>query len=254
MLIALLWLAWRNRVRVPAIWFGVLFYLSNIVLALPYATFGTFELRSDRYNYLAGLGFFFLLASLPDLLRVKRASWVNPAWGLITVLGLLWLVLAGLRISDWKDTTTLIDRAIATSGDNFGKAYLWRGMDNGDNDRGKDALRDFNTAISINPDLTEAYKYRGGLLGFAKQYDGSVSDLSKWLEKNPNDAEQYYNRGLSLINMQRIPLAIADFNKTLELKPDFARAYRARGNAYLIQGDTLKGQADLAEWEKLKLK
>ncbi|MEO6039812.1 MAG: hypothetical protein ABIQ93_15465, partial [Saprospiraceae bacterium] len=194
-LLALLWLAWRNRAKVPVIWFGTLFYLSNIVLALPYATFGTFELRSDRYNYLAGLGFFFILASLPDLFRIKRPSWVSPAWGTLTVLALLWLVLAGLRIQDWKDTITLIDSAIATTGDNFGKAYLWRGMDNGDNNRGKEALSDFNRAITINPGLTEAYKYRGGLLGFAKRYGESANDLSKYLAKHPNDAEQYYNRG-----------------------------------------------------------
>jgi len=251
-LLVLIGLAWRSRLKVPAVWFGLLFYLSNIVLALPYATFGTFELRSDRYNYLAGLGFFFILASLPELLRVKRPNLVGPAWGTLTVLGLVWIVLAGIRVGDWKDTVTLIDKAIATSGDNFGKAYLWRGMDNGDNDHGKEALQDFNRAITINPNLTEAYKYRGGLLGLSKQYGPSVSDLTKYLEKNPYDAEQYYNRGLSLINLQQTPMAIADFSKTLEIKPDFARAYRARGNAYLIQGDSVKGKADLAEWEKRK--
>lgn len=251
-LLGSLWLAWRSRRTLPVIWFGVLFYLSNVFLALPYATFGTFELRSDRYNYLAGLGFFFILASLPDLFRAKRPSWVGPTWGTLTVLGLLWLILAGIRVTDWKNTLTLIDKAIATSGDNFGKAYLWRGMHNGDNNQGKEALNDFNRAITINPALTEAYKYRGGMLGFAKRYGESVADLTKYLEKNPNDAEQYYNRGLSLINLQQVPLAIGDFNKTLEIKPDFARAYRARGNAYLIQGDTTKGQADLAEWEKRK--
>ena len=250
LLIVLLWLAWRSRVRLPFVWFGVLFYLSNIVLSLPYATFGTFELRSDRYNYLAGLGFFFILASLPDFFRVQRPKWVGTSWGLLTGLGLLWLLLAGLRINDWRDTLTLINKAIASSGDNFGKAYLWRGMEYGDNDRGRDAILDLNRAITINPNLTEAYKYRGGMLGFAKRYEESVADLTVYLNKYPQDAEQYYNRGLSLLNLKEIPLAISDFSKTLAIKPEFVRAYRARGNAYLMQGDSIKGKADLAEWEK----
>ena len=254
LLIGGLWAAWRSRVRLPFIWFGVLFYLSNIVLSLPYATFGTFELRSDRYNYLAGLGFFFILANLPDFFRVKRPQWVGAAWGTLTVLGLVWVLLSGLRITDWKDSLTLMNKAIATSGDNFGKAYLWRGMYYGDNDRGRDALTDLNRAININPDLTEAYKYRGGLLGFARRYQESIADLTLYLNKHPEDGEQYYNRGLSLINLQEIPLAIGDLNKALELNPDFERAYRARGNAYLIQGDTIKGNADLAEWERRKPK
>ncbi len=139
---------------------------------------------------------------------------------------------------------------MCASGDNAGKAYLWRGMYYGDNDRGRDAIADLNRAININPDLTEAYKYRGGLLGFAKQYEASVSDLTLYLNKYPNDAEQYYNRGLSLINLKEVPLAVSDFNKSLEIDPDFFRAYRARGNAYLMQGDTVKGNADLVEWEK----
>ncbi len=251
-LVAGLWLGWRSRVRWPFVWFGILFYLSNIVVSLPYASFSTFELRSDRYNYLAGLGFFFILANLPDLFRVKRPNWVGPSWGVITVLGLLWTLLASLRINDWKDTPTLMDKAIETSGDNFGYAYLWRGIYYSENDRGRDALSDLNRAISINQNITEAYKYRGSMLGFARQYESSVADLTTYLNKNPEDAEQYYNRGLSLINLKEVKLAINDFNKTIQLQPDFARAYRARGNAYLMQGDSIKGKADLAEWEKIK--
>lgn len=249
-LAGLLFLAWRSRRAAPFVWWGLLFYLANIVLALPYSTFGTFELRSDRYNYLACLGIFAILAALPGYLKEKRPGWVGGAWALLVGFGLVWLVTAGLRIRDWKDTITLIDKAIAAEGDNFGKAYLWRGMYLGDKGKVGPALQDLTKAIEKNPSLTDAYKYRGGLLGVTKQYEKSVADLNKYLAANPGDGEQYYNRGLSLLNLSRPQDAIADFNKTLELNPDFYRAYRARGNAYKSIGETAKGDADLAEWER----
>ncbi len=251
-LAGLVFLAWRSRRAMPFLWFGVLFYLANIVVTLPYATFGTFELRSDRYNYLASLGIFFMLASLPGYFQEKRPARAGTVWAVLIGLGLVWLVTSALRIRDWKDTITLIDKAIAAEGDNFGKAYLWRGMYLGDKGKAAQSIEDLSKAIEKNPNLIEAYKYRGSLFGLAKQYEKSVSDLTKYLEKTPDAAEQYYNRGLSLLNLGRTQEAIADFSKTLELNPDFYRAYRARGNAYKALGQSEKGDADLAEWEKRK--
>lgn len=249
-LAALLWLAWRYRAKLPFVYTGVLFYLANIVLALPFYTIGTFELRSDRYNYLAALGIFAILAALPGFLQRKRPSWTGTSWALLALLSLFWLFTTIGRIRDWRDTLTLIDKAIAAQGDNFGKAYLWRGMTYGDQGEARKSLDDFNKAIQRDSTLTEAYKYRGALLGMQRQYEQSVADLSRYLKANPEAAEIYYNRGLSYINLNRHQDAVADFNKTIELNPDFYRAYRARGNAYQVLGDSLKAQSDLAEWEK----
>jgi len=254
-LAGLLYGAWRMRHRAAFVWYGTLFYLTNVVFSLPYATFGTFELRSDRYNYLACLGVFAMLAMLPLFFREKKSAWENRTWAILCLLLLGWTFTTLRRIRDWRDSLTLMTRAIETSGHNFGRAYLWRGMEHGDNGRGKEAIDDLNRAIQINPALADAYKYRGGLLGQMKLYPQSVDDLTVYLERNPNDGEQYYNRGISLRNMGKLPEAAADFSKTLELNADpelVARAYRARGNVYKELGETAKSEADLAEWEKRK--
>lgn len=249
-LASLIFLAWRSRKAMPMLWWGVLFYLANIAISLPYATFGTFELRSDRYNYLAALGIFAILASLPDYFSAKRPGREGAVWAILVGAALIWVFSAGARLRDWKDTITLIDKAIAVEGDNFGKAYLWRGMELGDKGKVQQSILDLSKAIQINPELEDAYKYRGSLYGLTKQYDKSVADLTKYLEKKPDAADQYYNRGLSLLNLNRTQEALADFNKTLEINPDFTRAYRARGNAWKSVGETAKGEADLAEWER----
>lgn len=259
---AILFGAWRLRARMPFVWYGLLFYLANIVFALPFSTFGTFELRSDRYNYLAAIGIFTLLAMLPGYLKEQKIGKPDLVWGALVILMIACLPSTIVRIRHWHDTVSLIDSAIETTGDNFGKAYLWRGMEYGDRataTRDKKtieqnvalSLKDLSQAIKINPGLTEAYKYRGGLYGVTQQYEKSLADITRYLTKNPNDFEFYYNRGLSLLNLNRVPEAINDFNKTLELDANFDRAYVARGNAYLILGDTVKGNADLEQYNRL---
>lgn len=246
------WAAWRWRNQAKVVGLGLLFYLSNILLSLPYATFGTFELRSDRYNYLACLGVFALLAALPSALAAKKGSWANAAWGLLFLLSLFYGYQTVHRIRDWKDTLTLINKAIAEQGDNFGKAYLWRGMEYGDAGKRQPAIEDFTRAIDKNPGLIDAYKYRGGLLGMTGQHEKALADLNIYLDQNPNDPEYLFNRGVALRKLGKYPEAIADFSKTLQLQPTFAPAYRARGNAYSEMGETAKAQADLEMYGRLK--
>ncbi|MDO8368342.1 MAG: tetratricopeptide repeat protein [Saprospiraceae bacterium] len=250
-LFGILFAAWRSRQAMPLLWIGILFYLSNIVLSLPWSTFGTFELRSDRYNYLAGLGIFVIIAALPDYLKEKRPSWSGAAWAVILGLAFIWLVTSALRIRDWKDTMTLIDKAIAATGDNHGKAYLWRGMAYGKASDAQKAIKDFSLALQKNDELYEAYKFRGNIFGMMKNYEQSVTDLTKFLEHYPIEVPELYYRGLYYANLERNQEAVADFNRALELDSTFARVYRARGNCYLKLGETEKGNADLAKWESM---
>lgn len=251
--VAAVGLAWRYRTQAPFVWRGLLFYLANIAALLPFLP-GTAEPRADHYNYLACLGIFAILAGLPNFLRDRKPTWVGPYWAALAGLALIWLLTAFARVRDWRDMLVLVEQALEHQGDNFGRAYLYRGMALGDKGEGRKALEDFNKAIGINPRLTEVYKYRGGLLGFAKQYDRSVADFDAYLEKYPGDPEVHYNRALSLVNLKRLDEALADLNKTLELDANFARAYRARGNVRKELGDTTGGDADLREWEQREQK
>lgn len=247
-LLGILFAGWRSRNALPVLWFGLLFYLSNIILSLPWATFGTFELRSDRYNYLAGIGIFAILATLPDYVKAKKPDWANGFWMLLMGLAAVWLLTSFLRIRDWKDTGTLINKAIAATGDNFGKAYLWRGMAYGKASETQAALKDFSQAIQKNPLLVEAYKFRGNIYGVMKNYQQSVDDLTKFLEKHPDEVPELYNRGLSYANMNKNQEAAADFSKAIALDSTFIRVFRARGNCYKKMGEYEKAIADLSHY------
>lgn len=251
LLVAVLVAAWQLRRRAPLLLAGLAFYLSNIALSLPFATFGTFELRSDRYNYLAIIGILLIVASIPEWLRDRKPALAGTAWAVLCAAGLVFMVKSGMRIRDWQNSLKLIERSMEAAGDNFGKAYLWRGIMLAEQGRYPQAVQDFDKAISINGKLYEAYRQRGNLMGPMKKFEQSVADLSVYLNVVPDAAAEYYNRGLSYINLGKNTEAIADFSRCIELDPGFARAYRARGNTFLKLGETEKGQADLSRYEAL---
>lgn len=251
LLAGVLILAWRFRKQIPVLWFGILFYLSCVILALPYYTIGTFELRSDRYNYLPILGILAIISSLPFFIKKWKPSLEVPIWVLLGIAGLYWVSVSLTRIRDWRDTLTIMDSALAATGDNFGQAYLWRGMEYGDRGNGRKALEDFNRAIEINPSLTDAYRYRGLLLGVAKQYEKSIADLDQYLAKHPKEGEIYFNRALSHLNLGHMDEALNDLNRTIELLPKFERAYKVRGNIYQQTGQQEKAEADYKKVSEL---
>ena len=254
-LAALLGLAFWKRHAWPLLWCGVLFYLANIVLALPFSTMGTFELRSDRYNYIAMLGIMAVIAYLPVWVQQKWPAFTNMVYGTIAVLCIFWTGITIQRIGDWKDTLILLNKSMNAYGDNFGKAYYWRGMEIGDRVKSqKDvqrAIEDFTKALEINPELKECHKYRGVFYGMTKQYDKSVADLTEYLKTKPTDAEYRFNRGLSYLNLNRPADAVADMDQTLKDNPTFFQAYLTRSNAYNMLGDSLRAQADLKKYEEM---
>jgi len=60
----------------------------------------------------------------------------------------------------------------------------------------KEAIKDFNKAIELNPKFAEAYLTRGMTKARLQDYTGAIKDYNKALELNPKCAKAYYNRGL----------------------------------------------------------
>ncbi|MBK9336657.1 MAG: tetratricopeptide repeat protein [Lewinellaceae bacterium] len=248
LLAVVLFLAWRSREKAPWAWRGLVFYFTTIVVMLPFRSLGTFEMCADHYNYLPIIGFALLLVEGWYWLR-ERYPGIN---GFLQFAGFAWCIalvlLSFMQVRVWKDTITVVTNAINNGYTQNGMMYSARGKEWGSQGNIQAAIQDFSKALEINPNLTEAYKYRGGLFGVGKQYDRSLDDFNKFLEQVPDDPEILYNRALTCINLQRYPEALADLNRTIELAPDFIRAYRARSNVRQILGDTTGGAADLQEY------
>lgn len=259
-LLGTLFLAWRYRQNASFVWFGLLFFFANLSVMLPFRSMGTFDLCADHYNYLAIIGILFLLVQGVQALIERFPNYAGALRGVsaLWLIALAFLCISQIRV--WKNTITVVTHAIDNGYHQNGRLYLARanayGKLLGDKDREKAkaamiaSIKDYTKALEINPELWEAYKYRGGLYGMGKDYQSSVEDLSKYLEKYPDDVEQQYNRGLSLLNLGHQAESIKAFDHTLRLNPNFLRAYRARSNAYAALGDSTRANADLREFEQ----
>jgi tetratricopeptide (TPR) repeat protein len=237
--------AWYWREKAPYLRLGLLFFLSNIVIALPFATLGTFELCADHYNYLACIGIFFTLAEGLSALqrRFPSASLGLRAVGLIWVIAMAFLCFKQIRI--WRDTLTVISNAINNGFSHKGMMHLGRGVEYGDLGKPQEAIQDFTRALELNPDIQDAYKMRGSLYAQSGQIDKAIADLEKYLRFDSLDAVSWNN--LAMIHMQygRLPQALDAFTRTIAIKPDAAISYQNRSKIYEMMGDTARMRADL---------
>jgi tetratricopeptide (TPR) repeat protein len=250
-LAAMAWSSWRYRKEAPYLGIGLLFFMSNIIVALPFATLGTFELCADHYNYIACIGIFFILTE--GLLALQN-RFPNSA-GAFKTLGYVWLaamfVLCFRQIRIWKDSITVISHAIDNGFYHQGMMYMGRGVAYGDIGRPEEAIQDFTRAIEIDPTKRDAYKFRGSLYGQAGQLDLALADLKKYVALDPADAVSWNN--IAMIHMRKGELqdALYAFTKTIEIKPDAAISYQNRARIYEMMGNTAMMQADLAKARQL---
>ena len=85
-----------------------------------------------------------------------------------------------------------------------------------------DALKDFNNAIRLQPDMGEAYINRGGSLVGQKRYMEALLDIDKGLGLNPEEPEKaYYNRALANEGLDDIKAAYFDYLRAVELAPEW---------------------------------
>ncbi|GAB1470808.1 hypothetical protein MASR2M66_16860 [Chloroflexota bacterium] len=93
-------------------------------------------------------------------------------------------------------------------------------------ERYDDAEAAYRKAIELNPSYATAYNNLGSLLHEKfKRYDDAEAAYRKAIELNPSDATAYYNLGALLETLERYDDAEAAYRKAIELNPSDANAY-----------------------------
>lgn len=236
--------AWRWRHSHPFLWRGLLFYLSNILLSLPFYTVGTFELMSDHYNYLAVAGIFYLLVESTLYLTKRFPGLSAGLYGLATIWMLALLVLSFRQVGIWKNTITVLTNAIDNGYHYNGKAYFSRGVEHGDLQQFDQSIADFSKAIEVNPNDMDAYRFRGSLYAQRQQMPEALADLRKYVQSDTTNAVTWFNLGMIYNQIGKPNEALDAFNRTIALKPKSFSAYQGRAAAYEMLGDTARANAD----------
>jgi protein O-mannosyl-transferase len=243
-LAALAYAAWHYRKTIPGLYIGLAFFMANIFFTLPFVTLGTFELCADHYNYLACVGVFLAIGSV-------LAYWSDrqPARaGLIRNVVIAWTIaiaILGFRqVGMWKDTITVVSNAINNGYYHKGMMYFGRGVEYGDLNKPQLAIQDFTKAIELDPEMRDAYKFRGSLYAQAGQIDLALKDIEKYLTYDPEDAVSWNNLAEIYFRQNKLPQALDAFTKTINLKPGVPDLYQKRAKVFELMGDAARAAED----------
>ena len=95
-----------------------------------------------------------------------------------------------------------------------------------------EAINNYDKAIELNPNYTEAYFNKGICLSNQQKKEEAIEVFNKAIEIANNDAELYLNRGYCFFSLKNFRKAIKDFNKAIQLRPNFSEAYCRKAACY----------------------
>jgi tetratricopeptide (TPR) repeat protein len=106
----------------------------------------------------------------------------------------------------------------------LGEAYYWRGSVHGAMGETARALADLDSALERDTRLAPAYLARGKLRTATGDLNGALADFGELLRIQANDPEFYLHRGICLEKKGLLDDAMADFHRVLKLTnhSDFA--------------------------------
>ena len=91
------------------------------------------------------------------------------------------------------------------------------------NNRG--AIRDYNAALKLNPDLVEIYSKRGIVKLRIGKLGSAIKDFDKMIEINPEHIFAYNNRASARGNLGDEQGLLEDLSKAIEINPEYAIAH-----------------------------
>ncbi len=229
--------------------------------------FMRYSLVADQWQYVALIGVVSLAAGLPAWVMERHGSWRTAATAVACALVLCCGALTfrqTLVYQDeetlWRDTLAKNPKAWIAHG-NLAFLLAGKAMAPGEDSPSRraeaerycrEALRELDQAIALNPGYAEAYSYRGNLYSAANRYAEALRDYDQAIALKPDYAEACINRGNLLASAGHYAQAIPDYDQAIALRPDSAEAWFNRGKAYVRAGHNKEAMRDLDQAIALK--
>ncbi|MEM0987771.1 MAG: tetratricopeptide repeat protein [Pseudomonadota bacterium] len=133
------------------------------------------------------------------------------------------------------------------SEDDLAIAFNNRGTAYADLGQHSRAIEDYDEALRLDPNYTEANYNRGDAYAELGQHARAIQDYDAALRLDPNDAKALNNRGNAYAYLGQHSRAIQDYDEALRLHPSAAMAFYNRGNAYADLGQHSRAIQDFDE-------
>ncbi len=218
-----LYFVWYTRRWGKDVIFGLLFFITTIILVLQLIPVGAASM-ADRYTYTPYIGVFFIIGQLYAYLTLHVKYKKHAKYLLIAlVLGFIdFSTLSYGRIEQWKDDDTLFSDVI----------NKYPGCPISYRNRGSYFLN-----LANNNDIKNEIFTKKALADFESALKFSFSTKSK--------VSAYYNLGTTKLALNNNSEALKDFDKVVSLDSAYVGVYLNRGNARVALGDYKGGLSDL---------
>ena len=174
---------------------------------------------------------------LPSKKSEKKCSLLTPGHPeLNQVFFLRHLALAEAKRQHYGDALDILGRLIDCS-PNKAEDYSNRGLIYFRSGQLANALKDYNTALSLNPRLDKAYNNRANYYAAQGQLQRAISDYDRAIDLNPYNVRARLNQGITLREMKNYDAAIACFDTALIFGKLKSHLYAERGRTYHLRGD-----------------
>jgi tetratricopeptide (TPR) repeat protein len=109
------------------------------------------------------------------------------------------------------------------------------------------AIKDYNAALKLNPDLVEIYSKRGMLKARIEDIRGAYRDFDKMIQINPEHIFAYSNRGSAKASLGDYQGALDDINKAIEINPEYMFTYINLGGVKMHIAENKMDEGDTVE-------
>ncbi len=247
-LISLSLIVFRYYRKCPYLLVGWLWFLGTLVPVIGIVQVGA-QAMADRYAYVPFIGLFIMIVWLAADYAVRN-SIVRYGLSIVSLFIILMLsFLAWQRCQLWGDSFALWNDVLKKH--KVAIAYNLRGLAYTEMGQYDLALKDYNTAIGLDKNFSEALSNRAIAYGMIGEKNKAFNDYNKAINLDQKFADAYYNRGLLYLKINQLDAAISDFSKALTIDPDMADYYNNRGVALRLKGEYKKAFADFTQALKL---
>lgn len=115
----------------------------------------------------------------------------------------------------------------------------------------KGAIREYDKAIKINKDYTEAYFNRGNCELALKEFKAAMADYNMSLQINPQFVKSYYSRASVYVIQQKYAEALPDLDKAIELDPALPNVLTLRGQIRAQTGNKIGACQDFTKAKEI---